>query len=368
MKTIQGANIFKAGTWNKQSFSEADLDAIVQAFHDAGKAGRVPLKFGHNEEQALTDGKPALGWVSKLWRQGIDLMADFTDIPDNVYAFIKQGLYKFTSIELLKNAEYSGKRFPYLLDAVALLGAEPPAVDGLADLQKLALSRSSFTFAEVLSFTADHAPIISKFTGDRKTMTPEEIQAAIAKGIADGTKANKDSADALAAERATFAKENETLKAQLAEQAKTIKAEKVKFARESATAIIEAAVRAKKITPAQRLSFTKLFKIDNDDAVLELDLKDVELHTSMTQADAAKVMASGKSAFSKDKGSDDDSSALEGDVQEFETFQSDFVSKVNAHAAKTGKSNFAAMQDVVRLDPKLGKAFLSNIFDSGEAA
>lgn len=159
--TISGAHIFSAGTWNGQTFTEADLDGIVQAFHEAGKAGRVPLKFGHGDSedaQPFREGLPALGWVSKIWRQGKQLMADFTDIPKAVYQAIKNANYKFTSIELLKNAEYDGKRFPHLLDAVALLGAEPPAVDGLSDLQRLVAARAIQGERVMFTMKATDAP------------------------------------------------------------------------------------------------------------------------------------------------------------------------------------------------------------------
>src|SRR5882672_9037081 len=95
-KSIQNVKVFAAGTWNKQKFTEATLDGIVQAFKDANKAGRVPLKFGHGDteaEQPFREGMPALGWVSKIWRAGADLMADFTDIPTAVFESIRQGLY-----------------------------------------------------------------------------------------------------------------------------------------------------------------------------------------------------------------------------------------------------------------------------------
>lgn len=137
MKTIDGANVFKVGTWNRQTFTEADLDGIVRAFGETGSAGRVPLKAGHDDAQPLTEGQPALGWVTKLWRAGQDLFATFSDVPTIIYDAIRSGAYKFSSIELLKNVTKDGKKFPFVLDAIALLGADIPAVDGLQDLQRL---------------------------------------------------------------------------------------------------------------------------------------------------------------------------------------------------------------------------------------
>jgi hypothetical protein len=178
-KTIQGANIFKAGTWNSQTFTEDDLDKIVRAFDETGSAGRVPLKFGHSDtDQPFREGLPALGWVTKLWRAGKDLMADFSHIPAEVYAAISNGLFRFTSIELLKNATKDGKKFPFVLDAVALLGAEPPAVDGLADLQRLTAAREfpAMKYVKRLSFKMAPADqIIGKGGAETTSLLPLTI-------------------------------------------------------------------------------------------------------------------------------------------------------------------------------------------------
>lgn len=368
-KQILGAHIFSAGTWNKQTFTEADLDGIVSAFNEAGKAGRVPLKFGHAEEdseQPFREGLPALGWVSKIWRQGKQLMADFTDIPSAVFESIRQGLYKFTSIELLKNAEYDGKRFPHLLDAVALLGAEPPAVDGLADLQRLALSRASFKYAEALQFTAERSVKVSKFTsGDLPTMDEKQIQALIEAAILKERASSQLLIDAEKAKFAASEAEKVKLAAKLADQEKAEKAGKIKLARDSAEAIIEAAVRTKKILPAKRALFAKTFNLADDEAVLKLDLKDVELMCEMTQDEAKKVLATGKSAFSKDKDGNGDSAMEDGEDHALVT---DLYTKCAERARKSNISIFQAMNEVVREDMKLGQRFLSYVYDSGKAA
>lgn len=375
---LLGANIFKAGTWNKQTFTEADLDAMVAAFTETAAAGRVPLKFGHADsetDQPFREGMPAMGWVDRIWRDGKNLFADFTDIPTAVYTAIQKGLYKFTSIELLKNVEYMGKRFAHLLDAVALLGAEPPAVDGLADLQKLALSRASFTFAEVLTFTAHANPKTTHFSGDRNTMTDEEIRKAIADGIAAATRDSQARIDAAATETAKFKSEADKLKldnakliAEQAETAKTAKAEKVKLARDGVTAIIEAAVRAKKITPAKREVFEKSLNVADDEAVLKIDLKNVEVMVDMTQAEATKIMAAGKSAFAREDGKEGAAGAqADGDEADHKLVP-ELVKLCRERAKKDGINVFQALSRVVTDDPVLGQRFLDYTFDNGKAA
>ena len=61
-------------------------------------------------------------------------------LPTVVFNAVKNGLYRNVSIELLKGIERNGNSFPWVLDAVALLGADTPAVRGLKDLQALTMS------------------------------------------------------------------------------------------------------------------------------------------------------------------------------------------------------------------------------------
>jgi hypothetical protein len=149
-----GAEIFSTGTWNGFEVTNDTLDNLVHSFEDAGLSGRVPLKFGH-DVTGLDDGDPAVGWVKRVYRKGRKLLADFTDIPREVYDLIKKGSYKFCSIELLQNAAHDGVKYPTVLDAVALLGASPPAVTNLADLQRLtaARERPAFVFETRSEFT-----------------------------------------------------------------------------------------------------------------------------------------------------------------------------------------------------------------------
>jgi len=148
--TLEGAEIFEAGTWNGLTFSDSDLDGIVSSFQALGLAGHVPLKWGHQGQDARTDGEPALGWVSKVYRQGHKLLADFTNVSNAVMEAIRSGAYKFVSVELLKNVMAGNRKIPWILDAVALLGATPPAIGTLAPLKA---SRLQFAFDESISFT-----------------------------------------------------------------------------------------------------------------------------------------------------------------------------------------------------------------------
>jgi hypothetical protein len=239
-KNLTGAEVFAAGTHNGMTFSESDLDAIVSAFDKLNSAGRVPLKFGHNDEQPMTDGKPALGWVERLWRNGKKLFADFTGMPTVVHDAVKAGRYKFISIELLQDVDRNGDRYPWVLSAAALLGADIPAVNGLGDLQALCMTREipGIRFSGSAAFTSD-----ARFTtnsGDRNTMTDEEIKAL--------------------KERA------EKAEAKLADEQKARFTEKVTQHRAAVVALLDKSIEEGRILPRvkDRIVNARLFKSDED--------------------------------------------------------------------------------------------------------
>ncbi len=141
--TLRGEEIFSAGEYNGDQYDEADLDEMVKAF-DALK-GRLdpPVKLGHNDKQAdagkfqREDGKPAMGWVENLRRQGKKLICDLANVPAKIAELIQQGAYKKKSAEIYWNFKDGGKTYPRALKAVALLGADIPANRDIASLSAL---------------------------------------------------------------------------------------------------------------------------------------------------------------------------------------------------------------------------------------
>lgn len=123
LHSITGVPVFRAGTWNGDAYGVDDLDAMVSAANEVTFG--VPIKAGHTEEA----GKPALGWVENLRRQGETLFADLVALPKKVYDAIKSRGYDAVSAEIYWDLERNGKTYPRVLKALALLGAEIPAVD-----------------------------------------------------------------------------------------------------------------------------------------------------------------------------------------------------------------------------------------------
>lgn len=135
---ISNVVIFAAGRCNNKDYGIEDLDALVTSFVGLHNAGRIPLKIGHDSKKPLPDGQPAYGWCVRLARDGLRLVADFDDVPDAVVELIRKKAYRYISVEMFRDAkDPTGKRWPLVLDAIALLGADRPGCEGVSDLSAL---------------------------------------------------------------------------------------------------------------------------------------------------------------------------------------------------------------------------------------
>lgn len=136
MADLKGVEIFGEGVWNGNVITSDVLKNIVTAFDATNGFIKPVLKLGHNEEQTLLqkDGFPAAGWVSNVYIRGKKLIADFVDIPEKIYELIKRKAYRKVSVEIFNGYRFDGRSYPNLLGAVALLGADTPAVMTLSDI------------------------------------------------------------------------------------------------------------------------------------------------------------------------------------------------------------------------------------------
>jgi hypothetical protein len=162
MKTVilKGRELFAAGVWNDRRFSEADLDSIVDSFKALNLAGSIPLKLGHvgedprdrNPTPESPEKQFSMGWVNKIYRDGKKLLGDL-EVPTRIADLLEEKFLKFVSIELLKDVRAHNKVIPWVLDAVALLGTQAPAVGILKDLQAVTMRHRTFQAAERFAFT-----------------------------------------------------------------------------------------------------------------------------------------------------------------------------------------------------------------------
>lgn len=121
---MKWCEIFKAGTHidhsgKKVTVTTADIDKIISNFNE--KNPDVPLVIGHPKVNS-----PAYGWVDKLKREGKTLLATFKDVSSEFAEWVNQGLYKTRSISLYEDNT---------LRHIGWLGAQPPAIKGLASYQ-----------------------------------------------------------------------------------------------------------------------------------------------------------------------------------------------------------------------------------------
>lgn len=253
--------IFAVGTWNGMPFEREDLFSIASAFNSLSEVHQVPLKFGHNDEQPMTDGFPALGWVKDVWVQYNKLMARFTDVPEIVYNAIKSKLYRNVSVELDMGVEHKGRYYSLVLSGVALLGADIPAVNTLADLKTFMGRDDGLKFDKRVAFTA-----VSVNNGGVKMPTVEELEAALA--------AEKAKTQALEGQVSTFSAEKVELEGKVAwfEAENKRREENDRKAMFSAkktdlTEKLDGLVKSEVITPAQREKFMADWK--DDEATIE---------------------------------------------------------------------------------------------------
>lgn len=340
-RDLRGAEILEVGVWNGIPFEDDDLDIIVQSFAALGLSGRVPLKFGHNDDQPMTDGQPALGWVRRIYKQGQKLLADFSDLPSIVFDAIKDGRYKFVSVELLRNVKADNRQIRWVLDAVSLLGADQPAVGTLKDLQALTLSRMSrLEHDERVTFRRDDN------TGDASmALTAEE----------------KKELEDLRRAQIQLTRENEEKDRKLKEQAEAAEKAKLDQRRTFIKEKFEVAIQAGKILPRTREKFERIYKIGDDkfvnlatDADIESFIKD---HEPLDKDEIAKLSKDNKQGAGKKDGDD---------TVETGTNEQVFMKRVEKQAVAMGfKANdhqglTAATKIVMRNDAKLAKAYLND--------
>jgi hypothetical protein len=145
---IKGVEIFSAGEWNKDKYSVSDLHNMVQAFENLKDGFKPYLKLGHDNDQKLarSSGLPSIGWVERIYVQGQKLLADLEHIPEKVFKLIKSKAYRKVSCEVYWDLDVNGVKYPRVLGALALLGAETPGVGNLQDILGLYTQKSDVVF------------------------------------------------------------------------------------------------------------------------------------------------------------------------------------------------------------------------------
>ncbi len=140
----QWVDICRVGTVADSSGTTRDLsaeflEAVIRNYRD--DEHEAPIVIGHPNENA-----PAFGWVTELRLNGDRLEAHFSDTDDEFERLVEAGKYRKRSASFYLN--------PPALRHVGFLGAQPPAVKGLKNIQ----------FAEGESITFENS-----FTNNQET-------------------------------------------------------------------------------------------------------------------------------------------------------------------------------------------------------
>lgn len=346
MKSLKAQEVFAVGKWNGMTFQLHDLEAMVKAFDLLKAVHKVPLKIGHTEDQTPVGAQHALGWVSRLYIAGNKLMADFENVPEIVAKAMMAKLYRTVSIELSIEVNYKGQHYPFVVDGVALLGADLPAVNTLKDLE-------AFMARDAAQFSVGRRASFAAVVGDKKeTEMDKDIQAAIEKGVAEA------SAKIEAAVTAKFAqKQTETQTALDAANARVAAFEKkehdakVGTARARVVAVFEGLVKGEVIKAAQRESFSKLLGVDDDARVVNIDVEALIKSFGVVETKSAD----GKIAFKADSAGD-----KTGDEDKPMTYESacqELDKRASAIVAKDKVAYSAAKQQVLASDEKLATVY-----------
>ncbi len=219
--------IFRAGrhiddAGNAHDFSEADVDAIAARYNPALR--EAPLTVGHPASDL-----PAYGWVKGLGAIAGVLTMDPHQVESQFAEMVQDGRFKKRSAAFYPPTHPSNPTpGQWYLRHVAFLGAQPPAVSGLKDIQ---FAEGDAEGAVSFSETAitQKEPLMDEETKARLAKADEEIAAA---------KKAKDNAEAAA-------KAAQEQLAQFAEaQRQNVHASHVSFA--------EAQVKAGKLLPKDK--------------------------------------------------------------------------------------------------------------------
>ena len=255
-KTIENVEIFGAGTWTpdsggKVTITEDHLDEMVESFQvTKNELGFQPrLKLGHQETNEFFGsgkGAPNFGFIDSVRKVGDKILATFKDVPTALFDLMKAGRYNTVSVEVLPKAEVSGHQLSSVLTAVAVLGAELPAVKGLKDLADVMLAEDDNSGL----LTTEGRIMLAQQTEEETPMfTQEQVDAlttaAVDKAVADVTAKFEGQIVTLKSDlEAKDAKLKEARGAlvQLAEAAQT----------EQLTTVIDAAIEEGRALPAQR--------------------------------------------------------------------------------------------------------------------
>lgn len=327
--------VMSTGVWNGFTFTLDDLKEMAANFLKLRDVIKPPIKLGHTKDET---GAPAYGWVDDLKVQGRKLIAYVADMPELLRRAIKAKRYRRVSSEVFFEFEYGGKKYGKVFSALALLGAEAPAVKDLEDLQAyLSQNTENGTFEKIMAFDSPSDFHLIEFEME-DTMKPEEIEAKL--------KVFEDKITALTTENAQLKSDKEAAeKAKSEIEAKQFEDKKAAKAAEF-KAFCDEQVKAGKMTPAQRDALIKESNIkftDDGDVIVPMEL--FKAHVKL----ADKVLDTKQRVEGGDNGGED-----------YANVQEEVNAKVQEFMDKKDIGYVEALERVLDSDKDLAKRYTSN--------
>lgn len=245
---IEGVEIFKAGKWNGDEYTVDDIDEMVNSFNLIGDKIKPYVKLGHDDGQKLLqkDGMPAAGWITSLRRVGDALVAKFSSVPQKIYDLIANKAYGRISSEIYWNLKDGPQTYKRVLKAVALLGANTPAVTTLDDF--INLYTDNTIIAEQIKVCTEYGEIMK-----------EEID----------FKKYEAQIDELSEKLKLYEEQNGVLKSEADELKASVEAQKVEAQKAEIAHYLDEKIRSGNVVPAQVDKFTELALV-NFDAVKDI--------------------------------------------------------------------------------------------------
>lgn len=180
---LRGVEIFASGTHRGKTYTEADLDAMVQNFQEFSAGPKplvaVPAVLGHEETQEFLDRTdlPAAAWAERVYRDGGKLRADFTDVPAKVAKLIRTRRYRTVSAEVYDEPPTGVPGKGKMLRRVAFLGGDIPQIKSLDDIpmpeehNERGGERGDSSGVRARTF-ARYTPVVLKFREARALQRP----------------------------------------------------------------------------------------------------------------------------------------------------------------------------------------------------
>lgn len=137
LRTLRGVELLRTGAWRPSAgpkiwnVARADLESAAAAFH-AG-VGPVPVaKVGHTAD----DTQPAVGVLAnlRLAPAGDVLLADLVGVDADLADQLGVRWPNRSVEAMLDYTDHTGRTWPLVIEAVALLSGSAPAVKGLKAL------------------------------------------------------------------------------------------------------------------------------------------------------------------------------------------------------------------------------------------